>query len=368
MNHCLSLKGLGLSVLLLAASAVSEAKTSDDLVYYDLSGYPLLGTLAPDASIKYSRLPDSIMETTRDGLKNLGKNSAGMNIRFRSNTENIAVRFKPRKMIDMNHMTLTGISGLDLYTMLPDSSWTTVSSARPSKYKDHTQTMLMTNMTPEMREYMLYLPLYDGVDSIYVGVDSTATVLPPAVDLPIRNKPIVMYGTSILQGGCASRPGMAHTSILSRMLNREVINLGFSGNAQLDPEIARLIAQSDASIIVIDALPNVKTPELIEKMPLFYKIVRDAHPTTPIVFVESPIFPVMRFDTKTNSDIREKNAAFKKIYDGYVSAGDKNLYYFTGENVLGDLMEATVDNYHLTDLGFTHFANALYPLLKSILK
>ena len=368
MKKSFHTKKLLLTLAVAASTLSATAVSTDDLVYYDMSQYPLYGTLAPDASIPYTRLPDSIMNTTRPDLQRLGKNSTGLYIRFRSDAANIGVKYKHLKMAVMNHMSLTGVSGLDLYTMRPDSTWTTVSSIRPNYYKNNTTTMIMPNMKPEMREYMLYLPLYDRADSIFIGIDSTARMLPPALNLPVKEKPIVMYGTSILQGGCATRPGMVHTSMLSRMLDRQVINLGFSGNARLDPEIAQLIAQSDPSIVVIDALPNVKKDEMIEKLPVFYGIIRKAHPTVPIVFVENPDFPLIRYDQETYNEITQENAEFRKLYDKFVAAGDKNLHYFTGHQILGDLVEGTVDNYHLTDLGFLHFANAMYPLLNSLLK
>jgi hypothetical protein len=351
----------------LAVTTAYSALKADQLIYHDMSGYPLLGTLAPNAEKAYSRLPDSLNGKIRDDVWRLGKNSAGLAIRFSSDASTIGASWKSLNKFNMNHMTATGIRGLDLYVRQDDGTWTTVGSARPA-YNDHkTRTVIMTDMEPRMRDYMLYLSLYDGVDSVYIGTDSLALVMPPIADSPRRAKPIVMYGTSILQGGCASRPGMCHTSQLERRLDREVINLGFSGNAKLDYEIADLIAATDASIIVLDPLPNLKTPELVERMPHFFEIVRKAHPTTPIILVESPIFPLMRFNTETNQTITEKNAALKVFYDAQIAAGDKNLYYFKGEDVLGGDPETTVDNYHLTDLGFTRFADALYPLMKQLL-
>ena len=151
--------------------------------------------------------------------------------------------------MNMNHMTATGIKGLDLYC-LQDGKWVFAGSGRPQGKVN--QATIVKDMLPEEREYLLYLSLYDGVVSLSIGVDSLSLIGGPAVDLPVRKKPLVFYGTSILQGGCASRPGMAHTNILERRLNRECINLGFSGNALLDLEIARVMAEVDASVFVND--------------------------------------------------------------------------------------------------------------------
>ena len=353
-------------VVILAAFSAMAIKTSE-LVWHSADSLPLLGTMAPDATKAYSRLPDSLETTIRKEVWDLGKNSAGLAIRFQSDASTLGFKWKALNKFNMNHMTPTGIRGMDLYALDEDGkTWETVTSVRPLLNSHTTETVAMTDMEPRMREYMLYLPLYDGVDSIFIGVDSTATLLAPSVNLPIRKKPIVMYGTSILQGGCATRPGMVHTSILGRMLNREVINLGFSGNAKLDEEIARLIAQSDPSVIVLDMLPNCTKELLEEKLVPFYRIVRDAHPGIPILMIESPIFPIMKWNTETKVTITEKNETLKRIYKN-LAENDAELYYFEGEKVIQD-REGTVDNYHLTDLGFKEFAHNLYPVLQSLIK
>lgn len=351
----------------IATSLCASAAKTDSLVWHSADSLPLFGTLAPDASKAYSRLPDSLENRVRKSVWDLGLNSAGLAVRFRSDAPELGFKWKSLNKFNMNHMTPTGIRGMDLYALDDDGyTWQSVSSVRPSFGHHHTTTMAITDMTPRMREYMLYLPLYDGVDSIYIGVDSASVVLAPRVDLPVRQKPIVMYGTSILQGGCASRPGMAHTSILGRMFNREIINLGFSGNAQLDPEIAMHIAQSDPSLIVLDMLPNCTKEQLEEKTVPFYQIIRQAHPLVPILFVESPLFPIMKWNNETLRTITEKNSTLASIFDT-LSASDPNIYYFKGEDVLRN-REGTVDNYHLTDLGFDEFAHNLYPVMRRLLQ
>ena len=224
----------------------SVCHTYAQLVYHDASKFPLLGKATEATGARYERLPDSLKNISRAPLWNLSRNSAGMAIRFRSNSTTIAAKWETLINFHMNHMTDTGAKGLDLYCLQKNGEWRFVNSGRPGGKTN--QATIIANMRPEEREYMLYLPLYDGLVSLSIGVDSLATIDQPLIDYPIRKKPVVFYGTSILQGGCASRPGMAHTNIISRRLNRECINLGFSGNALLDLEVAKVIAEVDASV------------------------------------------------------------------------------------------------------------------------
>jgi len=207
------------------------------LKYYDAAEFPLYGKATKNTENRYERLPDSLKHVSRKPVWNLSRNSAGLAIRFCSNSTTIAAKWENLNNNLMNHMTPTGTKGLDLYTWV-DGAWRFVNSGRPTGKVN--QATIIANMEPVEREYMLYLPLYDGVISLSIGIDAEASISVPRTAIPVRTKPIVFYGTSILQGGCANRPGMAHTNIISRRLNREIVNLGFSGNALLDYEIAVL--------------------------------------------------------------------------------------------------------------------------------
>ena len=332
------------------------------LVYHDASNFPLLGRATESAGARYERFPDSLKNISRAPLWNLSRNSAGMAIRFRSNSTTIAAKWVALFNTHMNHMTDTGAKGLDLYCLQKNGDWRFVNSARP-KGKTN-QVTIIKNMHPEEREYMLYLPLYDGLISLSIGVDSLATISQPLVEYPIRKNPVVFYGTSILQGGCASRPGMAHTNILERWLNRECINLGFSGNALLDLEIAELIATVDASMFVLDFLPNATVEQMKERAEKFYSIVRSKHPETPILFVEDPIFTHSRFDKRVAREVKAKNETIAAIFQSMKKKGEKNIYLLSSKDIIGHDGEATVDGIHFTDLGFMRYAEVLYPLIK----
>ena len=175
---------------------------------------------------------------------------------------------------------------------------------------------------------------------------------------------MVFYGTSILQGGCASRPGMAHTNILERWLNRECINLGFSGNALLDLEIADVIAGVDASMFVLDFVPNATVEQMRERADKFYTTIRSKHPDTPVLFVEDPLFTHSPFDTKIAKEVKDKNETLNAFFRSLKQRGEKNIYFLASRDIIGHDGEATVDGIHFTDLGFMRYAEILYPILE----
>jgi lysophospholipase L1-like esterase len=262
-------------------------------------------------------------------------------------------------------MPATGVSGLDLYVKTAAGKWQWVANGRPTA--ETTTAQLATGLAAGEKEYLLYLPLYNGVSSVEVGLPKGAALKKADPRPEAQQAPIVFYGTSITQGGCASRPGMVHTAILGRKFDRPVVNLGFSGNGTLDTDIAALLGELDAAVFVIDCLPNLNPAQVAERTEPFVKALRKSKPTTPILLVEDRTYanaPALPALAKRNADSR---AVCKKAFDAIVAGGDKNLYYLTGDELIGDDGEGTVDGSHPTDLGFMRqadaFAGALKPLL-----
>ena len=356
-------RSIFLAGILVFSSLLVDAQ---NIVYTDASVFPVFGKVSDDTNTRYERLPSSLQGVSRDPVWYLGQHSAGLYIRFRSNSTSIHARWESIFNNTMTHMTDTGTKGLDLYTIV-DGQWRHVCSAQPQgKTSERT---IIANMDSIEREYMLYLSLYDGVSSLEIGVDEGATLEQPAVDRPSREKPIVMYGTSILQGGCANRPGMAHTNIISRCLDREVINLGFSGNALLDMEIAELMASvEDPGLFVLDYAPNAFEDMIDENGEKFFRIIRDAHPDVPVIFIEDVIFPHTIFDKAILKQVMGKNEAQRRLFEKLKAAGEKKIYYIPAEGMIGEDGEATVDGTHFTDLGMVRYVDHVLPTIKKALK
>ena len=189
------------------------------------------------------------------------------------------------------------------------------------------------------------------------------------METPKNDKPVIMYGSSILQGGCCSRPGMAHTNILARKIDRTVINLGFSGNARIDYEIAELMASYlDPGVFVLDYAPNCTAELIDEKAEKFFRILRDAHPDVPIVFVALPPYPRQTVSNKQAGRMADINAAQLRVYQKLKKAGEKKIYYVKSEGMLGDDQESTVDGTHFTDLGMMRYVDHILPTIKKALR
>ena len=193
----------------------------------------------------------------RKPVWNLTRDSTGLCVRFVTDSPTIEARWTLNKaLLAMPHMPATGVSGLDLYAKADDGKWRWLAVGQP-KVSPTNSVRLVTGLPKGPREYLLYLPLYNGVSSVEIGIPKDRQIAKAEPRPEALRKPIVFYGTSITQGGCASRPGMVHTAILGRQLNRPVINLGFSGNGKMEPELADLLAELDPAVYVLDCLPNM---------------------------------------------------------------------------------------------------------------
>ena len=346
---------------------VNSIFANSQTVFHDASRFPLIGKITTETETRYERLPTYLKDkVSRPAIWSLGKNTSGLAVLFNSNSTSISAKWEVLNNVSMNHMTDTGIKGLDLYCW-EDNKWQFVRTGLPKgKISEH---VIISNMTPKEREYMLFLPLYDGVTSLSIGIDSTAFIALPGIIYTDVENPIVVYGTSITQGGCATRPGMSYTNILTRWMNREFINLGFSGNGQLDYEIAEVMSQrNDAGMFILDFVPNVDEAKIKERTQHFVNIIRKENPHTPILFMESIIYPYSVFDTSAANNIAVKNAALKEEFEALKNTGDNNVYYLNSDNLINKDGEGTVDGVHLTDIGFQHIAYTLMKEINSIMQ
>lgn len=346
--------------------------------YVNATDLRLINKGFTDTERLYARLPAALKDSIAEGrdLWDRQQCSAGIGVRFATDSKRIGVKYELLWDTHMIHMADTGLKGTDLYIFEGDSVWRHVNTNRPYVKKDAdgnktklVESTYVSNLDGKMHEYMVYLPLYDGVEELFIKVDSAATITPGNVTLIDKDRRIVAYGTSILQGGCASRTGMAATNIISRELNAEVINLGFSGEGKQDTYVARAMAQiPDVDIYVLDPVPNC-TEMMCDTLTYnFVNTLRTLRPEVSIVMVEGPIYPYARYDASFNTYLPAKNAAYRRNFEKLKAENPENLYYVTSEGLDGVEDDGTVDGIHLTDLGFRHYADKLTPILREILE
>jgi lysophospholipase L1-like esterase len=331
-------------------NATREPESS--LLWYDAKQLDVEGRAFDDTEIFYERLPARALPDVTDMVRTLSKRTAGIAIRFETDSATIGAIWDGGGA--MNHMAATGNSGLDLYAKR-GGKWEFVAVGKPTT--ERTTVTLKGDLSGELTEYLLYLPLYNGVTELLIGVEPEAKLIKPALRAANRIKPLVFYGTSITQGGCASRSGMAHPAILGRWFDREVINLGFSGSGKMEPIMAELLGEIDAEVFVLECLPNMTTEMVTERVIPFVHILRKARPDTPILMVESPL----------NLPNRGGNKELKKAFKQLSAEGQTRLYYLPGQSQLAGEENGTVDGVHPTDLGFHRMAVAYKPVLAAIL-
>lgn len=334
--------------------------------WHDLASLPLEGKGWSNTAHRYDRLPASAEGVVRAPVWSLSHDSAGMLYRFTTDASLLRARWKLRKptRLALPHMPATGVSGLDLYVR-DAGQWRWLANGRPlSGINEQT---LVRGLPKKSREYVLYLPLYNGVESVELGLPEGAT-LGSASSRVAGRKSILFYGTSILQGGCASRPGMAYPSIVGRMLDWPTINLGFSGNGKTEPEMAKLLAELDPAAYVIDSLPNLSVAEAGERVEPFVKTLRAAHPSTPIVFVENVNYTNSSIVEPQRAKVSEINRIMRRVHDAMKKAGDQHVHYVASWQLYGGDGEDTVDGAHATDLGFLRMAQGVTPILREALR
>ena len=316
----------------------------------------------------YDRLPARAEKTVRNEVWELSQNSAGLSLRFRSNANEIIVKYVVGEELQFPHMPATGVSGVDLYAKNSDGKWLwcagrfSFGDTIVYRYKG----MLSKDEYENPFDYTLYLPLYNSVKWLEINVPDSSLFTP----LPARKeKPILVYGTSIAQGGCATRPGLAWTNILSRKLDRPIINLGFSGNGRLEKELIDLITEVDAKLYVLDCLPNLSPEnigELKKKIVESVKELKSKRPDIPVLLTDHDGYTDEEINPASKEETRILNTVQKQEFDSLATAGTKDIYLLT-KNEIGQDIETMVDGTHPNDIGMMRYADAYEKKIRAII-
>lgn len=303
----------------------------------------------------FRRIPEAVAKATNDGVDYLHTNTAGGRVRFVTNSSIIAIRAKMDGIGKMPHFALTGSAGFDLYKK-EDSLITYAGTfVPPFDITDGYESCLWLD-GEKQREIIINFPLYSNVISLEIGIRPGSTL--SAAPAYTYSAPAVFYGSSITQGGCASRPGTAYQSILSRRFDMDILNLGFSGSAKGEEAIRSCIASLDMGIFFLDYDHNAPTAEHLEKTHApFFRAVREAHPCLPVVIMSRP-------KVRLDDDEKKREEICRKTFADAKAGGDGNVWFLGGEELLREVPdEGLVDNSHPGDAGFVSMANTITELI-----
>lgn len=314
----------------------------------------------------FHRLPARAEPTVRPEIWDLSRHTTGLTVRFKTDATEIHARWTlGSEPLWAPHTPIIAYSGLDLYANTPAGAWHWIGMSR-----DVTGVRAEYNLTDwgvldgGTHEYKLYLPLYNSVKELQIGVPEGAIISSVA---PRHEKPLAYYGTSIAHGAGVSRPGMSHVAQLGRRLDYPVLNLGFSGNAIMEPEVATLLAELDPAAYLLDALPNMDSAGIEERAEGFVRILSEAHPAVPIVLVEDRTYPAAWLMPELAQRNIESRSAFKLVYATLLNSLQNPLYYIEGDGLLGVDNDGTNDGSHCSDLGASRMVDALEPTLRRVL-
>lgn len=336
--------------------AVKKKIDRAGLHFYDAEEAPfrVYGVKMVDG--RYRRLPEAVAAATNEGVLMLHANTAGGRVRFVTDSPRIAIHAAMDGLEQSPHFAFTGKAGFDIYqngvyrkTFVPSVD-----------IEDGFESVIETRLAGKA-EILIHFPLYANVKRLYIGIEE-GSVLEPAAEYAVTT-PVVYYGSSITQGGCASRPGNAYQNIQSRLLNFDHINLGFSGSAKAEDAIIDYINGLEMSAFVYDYDHNAPTVEYLDKThERMFKRIREAHPTLPILMLSRPQ------PSRLNPDDVRRHAIVQRTYENAVAAGDRNVYFIPGYTLLeGVENEGLVDGCHPNDAGFVSMARAMLSVLEKML-
>ncbi len=341
--------------------ASRDVIAEENAVFYDVREEPfrLYGFYGARTEDRFKRLPDDVAYATNNGVKSLYTNTAGGRVRFSTDSNYVIIRALMPTVTEFSHMTRLGVRGFDLYIDDPESGRSSFygSYLPPKEISDGFEGIIKFK-SKAMRYITINFPLYNDVTSLFLGLESEAKVSEGAKYA--NELPVVFYGSSITQGGCASRPGNCYQNIISRRLNMDYTNLGFSGSGKAEDAIVEYMSGLEMSIFVSDYDHNAPNPEYLKATHYrMYERIRAKQPDLPYVMISRPDFHKPHEEGLAES--RARRDTIRQSYERAIANGDKNVYFIDGESFFaGELCDScTVDGCHPNDLGFSKMAEVI---------
>lgn len=347
---------------MIVASSIEEP----DIKFHDVRLEPefdLYGFYEPRTEEIFHRLPEEVAQATSDGVARLARETAGGRVRFSTDSNYIAIKTSQFAIGRSSHMTLLMSAGFDLYEDTEQDSRYHRAFMPPYKMEDGYE-QIIKFATNKMRHFTIHFPIHSGVEQLFVGLQEGAR-LEHGLKY-VNEKPIIIYGSSIVHGTAASRPGMIYPNILCRRLNRNCINLGFSGNAKAEPAICEYMSGLDMEMFVCDYDHNAPNTEYLQAthMPL-YETIRKKHPDVPYIMISKP-----NLATNPGAANLDRRDVVADTYRHALANGDKNVYFIDGESFFLGKYEndCSVDGIHPNDMGFAFMADGIESEIRRILR
>lgn len=343
---------------------VPTTLTEPDLHFYDVRHAPfqLYGLWNAQTETVFKRLPDDVAAATSDAVKTLARQTAGGRVRFSTDSQYVAIKAIMPYVKQMDHMPLSGSCGFDLYLDTETDAHYSHTFRIPTNAKDGYESIARFP-DRKLRYFTINFPSYNAVSALYIGLQEGALVGEGRAYRSMA--PVFYYGSSITQGACASRPGLAYENIISRRLNLDFVNLGFSGSGRAEPAICTWMAEQTMSIFVSDYDHNAPNAAYLATThyPL-YEAIRRKHPDIPYIMISRP-----DFDCNYNESVARR-AVISESYSRALAAGDRNVYFIDGQSIFRGPYEdsCTVDRTHPNDLGFMLMANAIGRVVERALR
>ena len=340
--------------------ATPSTLEKEDIVWFDAAQEPfqIFGAVQTDP---YLIMPLDVAQTVSAGVASLCRHTAGVRARFRTDSPYIAIHAEWENRTYGRNSAISMLNSFDLYRVENGGAQRYVGTLLPPYSLDKGYEAVL-DVSGKETDYVLNFPLYNEVCKLYIGIRRGSQLLPPK-EAYSNDRPVIFYGSSITQGGCASRAGTCYQNHLSRALNMDYVNLGFSGSGRGEDAMIDYLASLEMSAFVSDYDHNAPTPEhLAATHEKLYLAVRRAHPDIPYVMITRPNF------LNREGDVGSRLVVMN-TYRNAIAAGDRNVYYLDGASLFaGDEWDAcTVDGVHPNDLGFYRFFQALLPIMERVL-
>ncbi|RZK70179.1 MAG: hydrolase, partial [Pedobacter sp.] len=343
-------------ILFLTASAQNKTQ----LEYTNAETLTIIGKGIETANV-YNRVDTAKYKGLPAKVAQLLTNSAGLGIRFTTNSTVISAKWCVSKSRALANMSPIAHKGVDLYIKNGDT-WQFASVGKPSGVCN--DEIIISRMDNSQKECLLYLPLYDVVTNVEIGIEKEATI--QAAAEPFTGK-VLIYGSSIVHGAGASRPGMAYPARLARQTGINFINLGLSGNARMEPEVVDMLTTIKADAYILDCVPNTNPQLIKERTAYLVNAIRKKYPEVPIIVMQSVVRESGYWDKVLGDQVKNQNINIQQEVLKLLQKDMQHLYFITSENMLGSDHEGTVDGVHPTDLGYDRMLNHIRPLLTEIL-